>query len=465
MELSRFIARLEQYADRPCLHANGEWSRYSQLLAAVSRWEVRLSGLGLQRGSVIGLQSDFGLEAVGLLLAAWRRRHVVALVPLQGDVEAPLAAANACGAWCAGVVGELSWRPRPAGEESPLVSQLRDSGDAGVVIFTSGSSGAAKAALHEVERFLAKFAVPGRALRTLGFLLFDHVGGLDTLLYTLSAGGSLVTTARRDPRSVCALIERTGVEVLPASPSFLRLLCLSGEAVRHDLRSLAIITYGAEPMDPSTLARVNETFPGVRISQKYGTTETGAPRTVSRGSDSLWVQLGGAGVETRIDPGGVLWIRGAGTLLGYLNAASPIDSDGWFCTGDLVECDGPWLRILGRASDVINVGGEKVSPADVERVILELEWVAAASVSGQSHPLMGQVVTARVSLVEGTDPAAAERRVRRHCLERLPRYKVPVTVDVAEGGLSSMRQKLVRNVNARPVALESSDTTERSDFP
>ena len=269
------------------------------------------------------------------------------------------------------------------------------------------------------------------------------MAGVDTLLYTLVAGGGLVVPLDRSPTAICALIEAADVQVLSTSPSFLRLLWASGAADGRNLSSLAVITYGSEPMDAGTLRRVNELFPAARVSQKYGTTETGAPRTVSRSNDSLWVQISGEGVETQIRDG-ILWIRSEAAFLGYLNAPSRLDDDGWYCTGDLVEQDGPWLRILGREGDSINVGGEKVSPVEVEQVILELDEIVAVAVSGRAHSLMGQIVTARVLLRPGVDTAKAEALVRRHCRSRLPRHKIPVTVDVATGPLSSDRQKILR---------------------
>jgi long-chain acyl-CoA synthetase len=313
-----------------------------------------------------------------------------------------------------------------------------------VVIFTSGSTGRPKAALQSVERFLYKFRTPGRQLRTLAFLLFDHVAGIDTLFYTLTNGGTLILTRRRDPGSILGLIDAHKVEVLPASPSFLRLMCVAGDGGEHDLSSLKVITYGSEPMDPGTLARLNARFPLAQISQKYGTTETGSPRTVSRGNDSLWLKIKSDGVETRVVDD-VLWIRTEGTILGYLNAPSPVDEEGWYCTGDLVDVDGEWIRFRGRAADIINVGGEKVAPAEVEQSILELEFVREAVVAGERHALMGQIVTARVTLADtAPEPKEAVKLIRLHCRGRLASYKVPVKIDVVTQRLTSERHKAQR---------------------
>jgi long-chain acyl-CoA synthetase len=444
--LARLFDSIQARGGQKCLHCDGRWHTYAELGERIVFWRRRLIDLALAKGSVVGLEADYSLDAIALLLSAWAEQLIVALVPRGGDREVCLTDSSAAGHFLAPATGLPVWSPRSAQARHPLLDRLTAAGDPGVILFTSGSTGRAKAALHSVDRFLHKFDRPGRALRTLAFLHFDHVAGVDTLLYTLVAGGALVVPSDRAAAAICALIEAAEVEVLSTSPSFLRLLWASGAADGRNLSSLAVITYGSEPMDAGTLRRVNELFPKARISQKYGTTETGAPRTISRSNDSLWVQIADDGVETQVREG-ILWIRSEGTFLGYLNAPTPFDDDGWYCTGDLVEQDGEWLRILGREGDTINVGGEKVSPVEVEQVILELDEVVAAAVSGRAHPLMGQIVTARVSLRPGVDEAKAETLVRRHCRSRLPRHKVPVTVDVAKGTLSSDRQKILRNAD------------------
>ena len=121
----------------------------------------------------------------------------------------------------------------------------------------------------------------------------------------------------------------------------------------------------------------------------------------------------GAGLENKVVDG-MLWLRGESTIIGYLNAPSPLDGDGWYCTGDLVDVDGEWLSFRGRAADVINVGGENVSPAEVEQAILELDFVRDAVVEREKHAMLGQIVTARVALAEPQPTAnEAARRIRR----------------------------------------------------
>jgi acyl-CoA synthetase (AMP-forming)/AMP-acid ligase II len=337
------------------------------------------------------------------------------------------------------VHGELHER---AGEHE-LYRVLRERGSPGLVLFSSGSSGRPKAAVHDFSKLLAKFQTRRHALKTVNFLLFDHWGGLNTMFHTLSNGGTVYTVARRQPDEICAAIERYRIELLPASPSFLSLLLMSEAHRRFDLSSLKVISYGTEPMPESTLRRMKEAYPDVKLQQTYGLIELGVLRSKSRSSDSLWIKIGGEGFEWRVVDG-MLEILADSAMLGYLNAPSPFTADGWFMTGDAVEVDGEWLWILGRKSELINVGGEKVYPAEVESVIQELPNVAQATVYGEANAILGNIVCVRVRLAEPEDPKEFARRLKAHCAERLAGYKVPVRVSVRDDEQMSGRLKKVR---------------------
>jgi acyl-CoA synthetase (AMP-forming)/AMP-acid ligase II len=144
------------------------------------------------------------------------------------------------------------------------------------------------------------------------------------------------------------------------------------------LSALRLITYGSEPMPPTTLARLRAAFPSVELRQTYGLIELGVLRAKSESSDSLWVKVGGEGYDLRVVDG-ILQIKAASAMLGYLNAASPFTQDGYFITGDRVELNGEYMRFLGRESELINVGGQKVFPGEVESVLLESDLVEEAA--------------------------------------------------------------------------------------
>jgi acyl-CoA synthetase (AMP-forming)/AMP-acid ligase II len=292
---------------------------------------------------------------------------------------------------------------------------------------------------------LEKFRTPRHNLRTIAFLLFDHIGGIDTLLYSLSNGSCLITVGDRSPDTVCQLIERYRAEVLPASPTFLNLLILRESYLRYDLSSLKYITYGTEVMPLSTLKRCSELFPNVTILQKYGTTEIGTLRSKSKASDSTWVKIGGDGYKTRIVDG-ILEIKARSAMLGYLNAASPFTADGWFHTGDMVEVDGDYIRILGRKSEIINVGGQKVYPAEVEGVIQDMPGVVEAVVYGEQNAITGQIVCAKVRLQQAASRVNFSDKLREFCRDKLELYKIPVKIHLVNEPQYSDRYKKLREV-------------------
>lgn len=438
-----FLEGLSTRGDRECLVCDGHSHSYADLLREFESARDRFAALGIERGNVVALRADYSLQSTAALLALLEGQATVAMMPRDRDPEPLLADCHATALLDIDQNGCWNWTSLPApAVRHPLLAALHVAGGAGIVLFTSGSTGRPKAALQSIHRFLRKFDRPGKGFRTLAFLLFDHVAGLDTLFYTLSNGGTVVVTRDRSPPAICRLIDEARVEVLSASPTFLRLLCMGDDGARS-LASLKIITYGSEPMDPRTLALLNERFPGCRISQKYGTTETGSPRSASRDNNSLWLRLGGDGVEVKIVDG-VLHLRGENTILGYLNAPSPVDAEGWYSTGDLVDVDGEWIRFRGRRSDLINVGGEKVAPSEVERVLLELDFIREAVVSGESNPIMGHIVAASIVLAEAVDERDAMRRIRSHCRSRLAPHMIPMKVRCVSASLSTPRQKVRR---------------------
>jgi acyl-CoA synthetase (AMP-forming)/AMP-acid ligase II len=230
----------------------------------------------------------------------------------------------------------------------------------------------------------------------------------------------------------------------------LNLLLLSGAHHDWDVESLKVITYGAEPMPESTLNRLREAFPTIKLQQTYGLIEVGVLRSKSRDDGSLWVKLGGEGYETRVVDG-VLQIKTKATILGYLNAPTPITSDGWFITGDAVLQDGDYFRVLGRKSELINVGGEKVYPAEVESVIQSMANVADATVYGEKNALMGQIVCARVRTSEAVDRSRFVADLKQFCAERLDSFKVPVKVQLVDELQVGDRFKKLRRMSGETV--------------
>ncbi|QDV82890.1 ANL family adenylate-forming protein [Planctomycetes bacterium TBK1r] len=328
-------------------------------------------------------------------------------------------------------------------EAHPLYQSLQASGHAGLVLFTSGTTGDPKAAVQDLDRLRLRYTQHRDVGKMLAFMQMDHIGGINTMLYVLTHGGTLVVPRSRSPQDVAACIEEHRIEVLPVSPTFLNLMLITGVIDQYDLSSLRRVTYGSEPMPESVLKRLGQALPGVDLLQTYGTTEMGILKSKSENNESLWMKVGGDGYETKIVDGR-LWIRAQTAMLGYLNAPSPFDQDGFMDTGDEVEIRGEWMRVMGRKSEFINVGGTKVSPIEVESVLLEMPSVCEAAVSGMEHPLMGQVVRASVRLADASSIAEFKSAMRSHCKDRLPQEAIPVKVSLSETSMVTDRFKRAR---------------------
>jgi long-chain acyl-CoA synthetase len=445
--VSGFLERLAPYGERTALVWRDAEHSYAWLRRRVAAWQVELEAAGIAPGAIVALEADFTPSAVALLLALAERGAVV--VPLTASVERqkPHFRAIAQCEWRLAIDDADGAQRETLGiaASHPLYAELRRRGHPGLVLFSSGSTGGPKGALHDLSALLEKFRTPRPPMRAVGFLLFDHIGGLNTLLHVLSNGGCLVGLDTRDPDAVLAAVARHRVELLPTSPTFLNLVLFSEAWKRHDLSTLRVVTYGTEPMPEATLKRLHEVLPRVKLQQTYGLSELGILRSTSRASDSLWVRIGGEGFETRVVDG-LLEIRARSAMLGYLNAPSPFTDDGWLRTGDAVEVDGDWLRILGRRSEIINVGGEKVYPAEVEGVLQEMPEVAEATVFGERNAITGMIVCARIRPRDpGADAHALKTRIAQFARQRLAPFKVPVRVLVEAQPLHGPRFKKTRS--------------------
>jgi long-chain acyl-CoA synthetase len=448
--LDWLLERMADAADAPAIADGSRVSTYRELLDRVACWRERLSDRGIA-GKVVSIEAEYGAEAVAVFLAATD----------AGNVLVPISAASHAHRDDFLDIAEVEFRLRPDDAQDgivatgrsashPFYAALRKVASPGLVLFSSGSTGKHKAAVHDLRALLQKFTVPRHCYRTLVFLQLDHIGGVNTLFYTLSNAGAVVVSAGRTPRQVCEAIATHRVELLPTSPTFLNLLLLSEEHQRHDLSSLKLITYGTEPMPAITLQKVHAVFPEVKLLQTYGLSELGILRSQSRESGSLWMRVGGEGFETKIVEGR-LFIRASSAMLGYLNAPNPFDAEGFFDTGDLAEVDGEWLRILGRKSEIINVGGNKVFPLEVENALLGLPNVEDVAVHGEPNPITGQIVAATIRLTEPEDAAAFKTRMKRFCADKLAAYKVPAKVRFVDT-LHSERFKKVRPNGAAVAA-------------
>lgn len=416
---------------------------------AFSRWPTEA---GIPPGSVVSFEGDYSPDAIALFLALAQQNHII--VPLSADschnfAEFRDIAMSAYDISLADGAPTLHCADRPSNH--PLYNTLRAQQQPGLVLFSSGSTGKSKAIVQNLDKLLAKFKKSRPARRMLIFLQLDHIGGVNSLLYALANQGTVILAQGRTPELVCQAIEAHQAELLPTSPTFLNLILLAKAHTQYDLSSLKLITYGTEPMQSSTLARLTDALPDVKLQQTYGLSEVGILRSKSKEDGSLWMKIGGDEFDIKVH-NGTLHVKADSAMLGYLNAPSPFDEAGYLDTGDLVAQDGDWIRILGRASEIINVGGFKVFPAEVESVLLNMDNVADVVVYGEAHPITGHIVTARFKLQQPEPTRAVKARMLSYCKDKLASYKVPSKVLISEDTTYNTRFKRMRRATQTSTA-------------
>lgn len=304
------------------------------------------------------------------------------------------------------------------GDPADLAGRELPADDPYLILFTSGTTGVPKGALHSQNTLYA--GIRGYQT-TLGFdsslvkasphTNMHYVGFVQNLLTPLAVGGTAIVPRVWEPDLHLDMFERHGVTMLYAGPAWVADLLRAQQARPRDTSSLRYIVSGSSAVPPSLVREVRDTF-GVRLYSLWGMTENG-PVTMSRPEDPPdWpAQSDGratGGMQVRIDPmegredgSGPLWVRGPAQCLSYYKNdeayAEDLDADGWFHTGDLARDDGRGgIRITGRTKDVIIRHSFLIPVLDVENVLLTHPKVAQIALIGVPDEELGERVCAVV---------------------------------------------------------------------
>jgi acyl-CoA synthetase (AMP-forming)/AMP-acid ligase II len=375
-------------------------------------------------------------------LAAFEGRRVALLASRAEQLLVVLAAAEAAG--CELLVSRLptlspalikSWKVAAV-----IGQELQVQGTAlvlpkefafHVLISTSGTTGEPKLARHTIQGLFGRIRQPdsGRD-RPRWLLTYDPAtfGGMQVLLTALVSSAELVTVTHpvvTELAKQALLFKPTHIS---GTPTFWRsFLLVLGERART--LSLRQITLGGEIADQTILDRLRENFPAAALIHIYASTEAGAlfaVRDGRAGFPAKWLETGVDGVELRIQDG-MLRVRSPRTMLGYVNLDSfgVLGGDGWLATGDLVEHLGDRVVFGGREDLLLNVGGAKVRPEEVEAALLALPEVADARVYGVPNPVTGMIVAAEIVPAGEGGEDFLRRSILAQMRARLDTHKVP----------------------------------------
>lgn len=440
-----FIEKFSEFGNRPAVIDRGYTYSYSGLYAQILSTTREFNAKKQEPTGVIVLHGRLSFNLIAAFFALFELNQVIAVIA-ENDAE-HLIKINILKPSVLIKINEekyeISNKPYQAG--SGIIQALIRSGQSGMVLFTSGTTGKPKAILHNLDTLFEKYRRNyTKYLNCLPLLGIDHIGGFDILLSQMAIGAAITIPDERTPQDIAAAIARHRVNVISATPTFLNLLLVSEAYKEYDLSSLSIIGYGSEPMPEWLLKKLQDTFPKVTFQQKYGISETNAIRIKSKSSDSLFFKINDPQVEYQIVDS-ELWIKSPNIFKGYIDGEQHENPGEWYETGDLVECDEEgYIRILGRKSEIINVGGEKVFPTEVESLIMQLPFVKDCRVSAEKNLVTGNIVVADIVSISPSDINFQKAEIRKYLLDRIERFKIPVKINFIESIEYSNRLKKKR---------------------
>jgi acyl-coenzyme A synthetase/AMP-(fatty) acid ligase len=296
------------------------------------------------------------------------------------------------------------------------------------VLFTSGTTGAPQMVAHTLEGLTGAIQ-PTTATDIVWGTFYDirRYGGLQILLRALLGRASLVLSdAHEDVADFLARL--ASVTHLTGTPSHWRRALMSPANARIAPRYVRL---SGEIADQAVLDSLKTRFPDAAIGHAYASTEAGVGFEVTDGLEGFPASFiarhlidRSCAVEMKVADG-TLHIRSPRTASEYVGGASLL-ADGWVDTTDMVEQRGDRFYFVGRTGGIINVGGLKINPEEVEAVINRHPGVRMSRVSGRKNPITGAIVIADVVLSDAAnDNATFKDAILAACREKLPAFKVP----------------------------------------
>jgi acyl-coenzyme A synthetase/AMP-(fatty) acid ligase len=321
------------------------------------------------------------------------------------------------------------------------------------ILLTSGTTGVPKLVRHTLTTLAGAIVTGDASPAPIVWSTFYDIrryGGLQIFLRAAFTGTSLVLTgARESTAEFLARAGAHGVTHISGTPSHWRRALMSGEA---DKISPEYARLSGEIADQAILNQLRLQYPQAKIAHAFASTEAGVAFVVNDGLAGIPAEAIAqtSGVEMKVE-GTTLRIRSERTSAGYLGEGSPAmkDGEGFVDTGDALELRDGRYYFVGRRDGMINVGGWKVHPEEVEAVINRHPEVSMSLVKTKKSPIMGAIVVADVVLK--TPPQSAgdgaqdlQRDILRFCRGELAAYKVPVAINFVPSLAVAESGKLVR---------------------
>ncbi|WP_231487011.1 class I adenylate-forming enzyme family protein [Candidatus Blastococcus massiliensis] len=446
---------------------------YAELWDRASRVAGGLRDAGVRPGDRVAIRLGNGLDWV---LAFWGGHLAGAVVlPMNTRLTEPEIDYILADSGAAYVV--LPDRPLPDGEPGEVPP--RGHRDVATLFYTSGTTGRPKGAMLTHENFLSTVESVIRCRKLdrgpehVGLIsvpLFHVTGCCSQFMTQMSLGGLSVVMPQFQPAAFLAAIEEYRVTLVTAVPTIYELTLRHPDFATTDVSSIRTASYGGAPIAPELVHRLLDAFPSARLGNGFGLSETSAIATflpheyTLEHADSVGfptpvndLRLDHPDPETGV---GELLVRGPNVVAGYWgDPARTAETfvDGWLHTGDLATITDGMVRIVDRAKDMINRGGENVYSVEVEYALAEHPDVLEVAVVGVADPVMGEKVGAVVLPRPGVGEDLVPSLIA-FARERLADFKVPQFVRVLD-------QPLPRNAGGKVLKTTLRGTDGWTEVP
>jgi len=478
--LPRWLAR--HAAGRPgaaAIDFGGSVLTWSALHERVLRVAGGLKARGLKAGDVVAVQLPNVPEFLVAHLAIARLGAVMCTLHMpyrDAEIEALLGHSGARAAFCmpkaaesfrsrlqtvieAGPGFEALARSAPLGAEHPEP----DARDPFLLLYTSGTTAAPKGVVHAYRTMLGNSRLGSREhrLTELDRILcaapFSHLYGLYSLHCAWAVGACTVLLPQFTPADLSIAVEKYRPSALWTAPAHMAGVRVQGLFDKHDWSSLRLAIVSGSRASPELMLAVAAKLPKCAVTQLWGMTEIQAGLYTRPGDpqDASATCAGrpSPGTEIRLGEGGELQVRGPLLFSGYLNNPAATQNaftrDGWFCTGDIGEMrasqhDGAYYAIVGRNKDIINRGGVKFNPADVEALLEAHPKVLQAAVVPMPDAILGEKACAFVTLKPGAGAPTLEELAAYLLEQRIAKNKLPEKLVVIDEMPLTPTRKIIK---------------------
>jgi acyl-coenzyme A synthetase/AMP-(fatty) acid ligase len=311
-----------------------------------------------------------------------------------------------------------------------LIQKCLNADQWSVTLFTSGTTGLPKKVTHTLKSLLRGVKLGAAYQDTVWGFTYNptHIAGLQVLLQAFLNHSSVVDLYKKKSKEIFALIKEHNVTHISATPTFYRIL---EDGI---LKSVKRVTSGGEKLDQNTEAKIGRLFPNGKLSNIYASTEAG---TLFVAKGDIFIVPENIKNLVRIENNELLI---SAELMGQADFLSERE---WYHTGDLVEIlneEPLQFRFVSRKNEMINIGGMKVNPGEVEDVLLQVPHIRQVRVYGQENKLIGQILAADIV----TDSDILEKEIRIFMKDKLQNYKIPRVINFVQALETTRTGKIKR---------------------